>query len=71
MKSFKLFTLLILVGTLTLIGCGDNDNNEPEPPVPEDATFTQSDQIGRPAINTVFVSSGNKDAFNTTKPADM
>ena len=27
--------------------------------------------MGRPAINTVFVSSGNKDAFNTTTPSSM
>lgn len=70
MKSFKFVILLVLAGTLTSVGCKDN-MNQPEPPVPEDATFTQADQMGRPAINTVFVSSGSKDAFNTTSPASM
>ncbi|TYP95094.1 protein of unknown function (DUF4331) [Fodinibius salinus] len=69
MKSFKLLSLLFLAATLTLLGCGDD--NGPEPPVPQDAMFSQSDQVGRPAINTVFVSSGSKDAFNTTVPSNM
>ena len=34
-------------------------------------TYSQQDQMGRPAINTVFVSSSNKDAFNTTSPSTM
>lgn len=32
-------------------------------------TYTQEDQMARPAINTVFVSMGSKDAFNTTIPS--
>ena len=36
-----------------------------------DGTYAQADQMGRPAINTVFVTSGNKDAFNTTVPSAM
>lgn len=32
-------------------------------------TYVQEDQMARPAINTVFVTSGNKDAFNTTVPS--
>jgi hypothetical protein len=34
-------------------------------------TYIQEDQMARPAINTVFVSSGNKDAFNTTVPSQQ
>jgi len=33
--------------------------------------FSQADQMARPAINTVFVETGSKDAFNTTIPSDM
>ena len=33
--------------------------------------WIQEDQMGRPAINTVFVSSGSKDAFNTTVPSNQ
>lgn len=34
-------------------------------------TYVQEDQMARPAINTVFVSSGSKDAFNATVPSQM
>jgi hypothetical protein len=34
-------------------------------------TYTQIDQMGRPAINTVFEDSLNKQNFNTAAPADM
>lgn len=34
-------------------------------------TYVQEDQMARPAINTVFVSSGSKDVFNTTVPSQM
>ena len=33
--------------------------------------FSQSDQMARPAINTVFVETNSKDAFNTTIPSEM
>jgi hypothetical protein len=34
-------------------------------------TFTQADQMARPAINTVFVNSARKNEFNTTTPSQM
>ncbi|TVZ59196.1 uncharacterized protein DUF4331 [Flavobacteriaceae bacterium MAR_2010_105] len=34
-------------------------------------TYIQEDQMARPAVNTVFVSSGSKDAFNTTVPSNQ
>jgi hypothetical protein len=33
--------------------------------------YGQEDQMARPGINTVFVSSGSKDAFNTTVPSEQ
>lgn len=68
MKNLTLFTLLFVTSAMVLAGC---DDNVPEPPVEQSAVFTQADQMGRPAINTVFVSSGSKDDFNTTVPSDM
>jgi hypothetical protein len=42
------------------------------PVVPPNAdTYELSDQMARPAINTVFVSAGEKDVFNTTTPSAM
>jgi len=34
-------------------------------------SFTQNDQMARPAINTVFVNSARKNEFNTTVPSAM
>lgn len=34
-------------------------------------TYMQEDQMARPAVNTVFVSSGSKDIFNTTVPSEQ
>lgn len=61
---------MILASGLLFVGCKD-ENDEPEPPVSPNTTFSQSDQVGRPAVNTVFVGSGSKDAFNTTVPSNM
>ncbi len=67
MNKLTLLTLFILTTGLLIAGCDE----APSPPVSPDAVFTQADQMGRPAINTVFVSSGSKDAFNTTVPSQM
>jgi len=34
-------------------------------------TFSQKDQMGRPAVNTVFINPGSKDQFNVTTPGTM
>ena len=34
-------------------------------------TYVQEDQMGRPGINTVFGTTGFKDAFNVTAPSEM
>ena len=34
-------------------------------------TYVQEDQMARPAINTVFVSTGSKDDFNVTTPSNQ
>lgn len=75
MKNIKLYTLLLITSSLLFWGCG-NDNNS-KPPVSADTQFSQNDQVGRPAINTVFVtedqntSVSEKDEFNTTLPSNM
>ena len=38
---------------------------------PSTTYYMQSDQMGRPAINTVFVASADKDIFNMTTPSTM
>ncbi len=72
MKTNNLFIMLersIVALTLILViaasGCKKN-----KLPGHVDV-YTQQDQMGRPAINTVFISAPNKDKFNETIPADM
>ena len=56
--------LLIAAGIVTFAACDKDDDKSP--------TYYQTqDQMARPAINTVFVSTGDKDVFNTTTPSAM
>ncbi|MFP4846487.1 DUF4331 family protein [Winogradskyella sp. PE311] len=69
-NNIKLFAIAILV-SVTAFNCSDDDDNGGDQMMGPDftGTYTQQDQMGRPAVNTVFVSSGMKDAFNTTIPS--
>jgi hypothetical protein len=60
--------LSMMFGALALItvACDDDDDKTETPQV-----YSQEDQMARPAINTVFVSTGEKDVFNTTTPSAM
>lgn len=73
MKNLKnIFTVLLI--TLVAFNCSDDDDaTMVVTPTGTDfsGTYTQQDQMGRPAVNTVFVSSGSKDTFNTTIPTDQ
>ncbi|MCR9064269.1 MAG: DUF4331 domain-containing protein [Cytophagales bacterium] len=63
---------LALLGTFALTSC-DNDNGmDPVDNGPDfSGTFATADQMGRPAINTVFVPSDMKDNFNVTPPSQQ
>ena len=65
MKTFHYFKLIIF--TLSVSAVFSSCKNDEKAPV----MYEQADQMGRPAINTVFVSSGDKDAFNTSTPSAM
>ncbi|MGG8497541.1 DUF4331 family protein [Tenacibaculum sp. TC6] len=71
MNSKYLFITFLAIAAF--IGCSnDNDTMIPENPNPDfSGTYVQKDQMGRPAINTVFVNSGQKDNFNTTIPSQQ
>jgi len=69
MKYIKIFTLAILAA-FTLQNCGDDDTVVETLP-DFSGSYSLADQMGRPAINTVLVAEGNKDAFNTTIPAEQ
>ncbi len=68
-----IFLALLFAFSLSIVSCGDDDDTmvEPTPTLDFSGTYTIADQMGRPAINTVFVSDDRKDEFNTTSVADM
>ena len=64
MKSaIKLLSLIAILG-IGFSGCKKDD---PAPVVVK--MYSQEDQMARPAINTVFVNTGEKDLFNQTIPS--
>ena len=78
LKSIKVIALVAII-TFTAYNCSDNDEiqNQEESEIaskkgsPFNAIYMQEDQMGRPAVNTVFVSSASKDLFNTTIPSEQ
>ncbi len=69
-NNIKLMAIAVLV-SLTAYNCSNDDDNVITDPAGPNftGTYAQEDQIGRPAVNTVFVSAGSKDMFNTTIPS--
>jgi len=65
-QQFIKYTFIVLVLGFGFTAC-KKSNNSSTPA----ALYQQDDQMGRPAINTVFISAANKDQFNTTAPKDM
>ncbi|PQJ74254.1 DUF4331 family protein [Polaribacter gangjinensis] len=54
-----------------VISCNNNDDNMSEMDNQFAGVYVQKDQMGRPAVNTVFVSSASKNTFNTTVPSQQ
>ena len=64
------FTVTIFIAAICITSCSYED----EPMIPTvdfSGSYTLSDQMGRPAINTVFVGDAQKDQFNETQPSQM
>ena len=64
-NKIKIFSLLLIVGSLAIGSC---KKGAPNPPI---VYYQQQDQVGRPAINTVFNAAADKQIFNTTTPSAM
>src|SRR5262245_29584856 len=64
-KKYSLLAVLVLM--VSLISCKKDEADNFD----TSGTFTQNDQMARPAINTVFVNSARKNEFNTTIPSAM
>lgn len=68
-KSMKIaLKLAALFFTSTILATSCNDKNDNPAPT---EYYEQQDQMGRPAINTVFNSAADKDVFNTTIPSQQ
>jgi hypothetical protein len=69
MKRNLVFHLILSASAITLglTSCSKNTSSSPAPTV----YYEQADQVGRPAINTVFIPASGKDSFNTTIPSQM
>lgn len=66
MKTIKL--IAIIIGSTVIAASCKKSDDTPAPTV----YYQQQDQMGRPAINTVFnVSAADKDAFNVTTPGNQ
>ncbi len=62
---------IILAAAIVTVGFAacKKDNNGKIPPAV--VYYEQADQVGRPAVNTVFIPASGKDSFNTTIPSQM
>jgi hypothetical protein len=67
MKKNKLilFSALLIGGSLLIGSCKKDNNHGPT------VYYQQQDQVGRPAINTVFNAAADKQTFNETAPSAM
>lgn len=75
MKSIFNKMLLATVVSFSIMGISscekDDDNDDTTTTNPTKILFAQEDQMGRPAINTVFVDANQKDNFNVTIPSEQ
>lgn len=70
MKNYKYISsvLFALIFCMLFVSCSDDDGIED---LDFTGTYALKDQMARPAINTVFVASSDKDDFNQTLPSQM
>jgi hypothetical protein len=73
MKLNNIKSIAVIALAALTFSCSNDDDSTPTDIIEPNfsGTFAQEDQIGRPAVGTVFVSSGSKDAFNVTVPSEQ
>lgn len=72
MKTTIKTYMLIAIGLVIFSSCKDETTDSPMPSGPDfSGTYQQADQMGRPAVNTVFINADKKDDFNTTIPSEQ
>jgi len=68
MKNIKILTFAIL-SVFIMVSCDDDGGDSPM--LDFSGNYTLADQMGRPAINTVFIPAAMKDAYNETLPRNQ
>jgi len=72
MKNIKTLMLALLISGAAFNCSNDDDAIQPRNILDFSGTYTQDDQMGRPAINTVFsVGDATKNSFNVTPPSSQ
>ena len=67
----KLPFFLLAAAAVFTVSCKKDKYNAPVDTFDTAGTYTQADQMARPAIATVFVGAARKNEFNTTTPGAM
>ena len=71
-NKFKIITIALVAAVVSVNCDNDDSNNDSVASLDFSGTFVQQDQMARPAINTVFIASGQpKDDFNAAIPSAM
>lgn len=70
MSTIKYIFLALAVVAFTF-SCSDDESSPDTNNVDFSGTYTLADQMGRPAINTVFIPADQKDAYNSTIPSQQ
>jgi hypothetical protein len=69
MTNYKLAIAAVIITGFVFTSCEKNNNNSDN--FDTSGNYLQKDQMGRPGINTVFISAARKDEFNLTVPTAM
>lgn len=70
MKRYNKYFFMLLIAASAIFASCDKDD-DPADTFDTSGSYTQSDQMARPAINTVFVNAARKNEFNVTIPSAM
>jgi len=65
------YTGILFIFSGLILGCSDNDDTNSFETENFSGTYALEDQMGRPAINTVFVTGSDKNVFNRTSPSNQ
>ena len=67
----KTFLNIFIAGSVIIVAASSCSKNDSPAPVAPTVYYQGGDQMGRPAINTVFVNAAAKDSCNNALPTQM